>query len=131
MKKSGTGFLATTDSRRASVRPMSACAWFGSELWMATGAKSAKSADLRRRPRAEICYMLPDFRNVRISGACRLSKRPADKKKMFSAFRWMKLYFESPASPGWIVVRMKPESIRLMASSAMTYREVLRRKKAR
>ena len=123
MRKACTGFLATTDGRRAAVRPMSACAWFGRELWIATGAKSAKVADVRKRPAAEVCYMAADFCNVRIAGACRLSRKPADKLKMFGAFRWMKDYFGSPADPAWVVLRMKPTRIRLMGKD-LKYREV-------
>jgi general stress protein 26 len=126
MKEAATGFLATTDGRRAQVRPMSACAWFGDELWMATARKSRKAADVRSCPRAEICFMAADYRHVRIAGRVKTSERTEDKRRLFKAFAWMACYFDSPEDPGWVVLRMTPSSIRLMDSAAMEYREVLR-----
>jgi len=124
MKKVGTGFLATTNGRRPTVRPMSAYLWVGGDLWLATGAKSVKVADARLRPAIEFCVMDKDFAHVRIAGRCILSNRPADKKRMFAAYDWMKLFFESAESPGWSVMKIRPTSIRLMGSD-MQYREVL------
>lgn len=127
MKEADTGFLATTDGKRAEVRPMSACAWFGDELWMATAKKSRKAADLELCPRAEICFMAPDYRHVRIAGRVRISEKTEDKRRMFRAFDWMAVYFDSPEDPRWVVLRLAPSSIRLMDTAAMEYREVLRK----
>ena len=125
MKEAHEGFLATTDGKRPAVRPMSAWAWFGKELWIATGTKSAKAADIRKRPGVEVCYMTKDYRHVRVAGSCTSSDAPEVKKRMFGAFPWMKDHFGSPASPGWTVLRVKPKSIRLMDTKEMRYREVV------
>lgn len=111
MKQVGTGFLATTDGKRAAVRPMSAYAWFGRELWLATFLKSVKVADLSKHPRAELAFVAADFCNARIAGACRLSVRPEDKRNLFAAYAWMGQYFGSATNPDWGVLRLKPTRI--------------------
>ncbi len=124
MKKVGTVFLATTDGRRPRVRPMSAYAWYDGELWFATGGRSAKVKDLRRRPVADICCMArASYRHVRIEATCRISRSAADKKRMFAAFPWMRNFFGSPTHPDWVVLRMTPIRIRSMGKD-LEYLEV-------
>jgi uncharacterized pyridoxamine 5'-phosphate oxidase family protein len=118
-----TVFLATTDGKRAQVRPMSAYAWFDGELWMATAARSVKARDARKCPRVEVCAMARDWSNARIEAKCRISRAPADKKKMFAAFAWMRNFFASAAHPSWVVLRLTPTRIRAMGRD-MQYREI-------
>lgn len=124
MKKAGTGFLATTDGRRPAVRPMSAYFWVGKELWMATSGKSGKIADLRKKKAVEFCCMTGDFAFARVIGACTISSHPADKRKMFAAFKWMKNYFTSVENPGWVVLRIKPTCVLYMSADVMEYEKV-------
>jgi general stress protein 26 len=114
MTKVGTGFLATTNGRCAAVRPMSAYLWVGKELWLATGEKSAKVADVQERSAVEFCAMDKDFAYTRIAGRARLSRTPADKRRIFGAFPWMKLYFQAAEDPSWLVLRIKPTRVHYM-----------------
>ena len=57
MNKVRTGYLATTDGKRATVRPMAAHAWFGKELWLATGLASDKVTDIRKRSAVDFCLL--------------------------------------------------------------------------
>jgi uncharacterized pyridoxamine 5'-phosphate oxidase family protein len=115
-EKVGTGFLATTDGRRAAVRPMSAYIWVGKELWLATGETSAKVADVAKRSAVEFCAMGKDFVHARVAGRARLSRAPADKRRLFAAFPWMKTFFRSAADPTWLVLKIKPTRVRYMGS---------------
>jgi uncharacterized pyridoxamine 5'-phosphate oxidase family protein len=123
VKKVHTVFLATTDGKRPQVRMMSAYAWSGDELWMATGTTSAKVRDVRKCPRVEVCAMARNWTNARIEATCRISRALADKKKMFGAFPWMKNFFTSPSAPGWVVMRLAPTRIRVMGQN-MQYEEI-------
>jgi uncharacterized pyridoxamine 5'-phosphate oxidase family protein len=118
-----TVFLATTDGKRAQVRPMSAYAWFDGELWMATDAKSVKSRDARKCPRVEVCAMARNWSNARIEAKCSVSRAPGDKKKMFAAFPWMQNFFTSATHPSWVVLRLTPTRIRAMGQN-MQYEEI-------
>ncbi len=124
IKEAGAGFLATTDGDRPGVRPMGGGEWVGQEMWLASGKDSAKVADIQARPRVEICYMAPDYRHVRIAGECRVSTAPADKERLFKLVPMMEQYFSGPQDPGFVVLRLKPDSIRLMESD-MQYVQVL------
>jgi len=130
MGEACAGFLATTDGRRPAVRPMSACAWFGQELYIATGADSAKVADVRACPAVEICFMAENFDHVRIRGRAKVSSDLRDKRRIFGAYRWMKDYFGSPDASDWVVLRVRPSSIRLMVMAKMRYQELKRRRPA-
>lgn len=118
-----TVFLATTDGKQPRVRPMAAYAWFGSELWMATGVKSLKVTDVRKRPAVEVCAMGRTYTHARIEARCRTSRTAADKRKMFGAFPWMRNYFGSVADRSWFVLRLTPTRIRVMGKD-LRYEEI-------
>lgn len=124
MKTAGTGFLATTNGRRPTVRPMSAYLWVGGELWLAAFLKSEKVCDAGKCRTVEFCAMQSDFRHVRIAGRVALSRSAADKKKMFAAYEWMGRYFTSATDPNWVVMKIRPTRIRLMGVTDMQYYDV-------
>ncbi|GAF71944.1 unnamed protein product, partial [marine sediment metagenome] len=69
MKNAATGWLATTDGVRASLRPMSAWMWVGSDLICATAKPSAKVTEITKCPNAEFGFATPSWEHVRISGS--------------------------------------------------------------
>jgi len=124
MKSAGWGVLATTDGRRVGARPMGGWAWVGKELWSASGRSSDKVRQLAKVPYAEYCFVDKRGRHVRLAGRCTVSTRLADKKKAFTFIPAIKHYVASPANPAWVVLRLKPDRVRLMTSTSMKYEEV-------
>jgi general stress protein 26 len=124
MKDVGWGVLGTTDGKKVGARPIGGWAWMGSELWCATGASSDKVAQLTKVPHAEYCFCSSEGKHVRLSGPCTVSTSNDDKRKLYEAVPVLKEFIEDPASPDYVVIRMKPERIRLMASPDMAYQDI-------
>lgn len=124
VKEAGTGFLATTDGRRAEVRCMGGWAWVEKELWLATGADSQKVADIEACEGVEICFMAPEGRNVRIAGPCTVSRDSADKHRLFDKVPMLEKYMDGPDDPNYAVLRLRPGRVRLMDSPDLETIEV-------
>jgi general stress protein 26 len=124
MKELGWGAFATTDGKIVGVRPMGGWAWMGDELWCATSAPSDKVAQLEKAAHAEYCFGKPEGEHARIAGHCTISANNADKLKLYEAVPLLKNYIEDPTSPEYVVIRMKPERIRLMEAADMSYTDV-------
>jgi general stress protein 26 len=124
MKEAGTGFLATTDGRRAEVRCMGGWAWVERELWMATAANSRKVADIRAQEGVEICFMTPGGRNVRIAGPCTVSLARDDRHLLFQKLPMLGKHMDGPDDPNYAVLRLKPQRIRLMETPDLQTIEV-------
>jgi general stress protein 26 len=124
MKEVGWGSFATTDGAKVGVRPMGGWAWIGNELWCATGTSSDKVAQLRKVPHAEFCFVSPQHEHVRISGSCTISTNNEDKMKLYEANPILKEHIEDPKSPEYVVIRMKPDRIRMMSTDELTYKDV-------
>ena len=124
MKECHVGQFATTDGARPTVRPMGAWAWVDGELWLASGKHSTKVADLGKIAAAEVCFMTPDGRHARIAGPCTVSEDPADKDRLFHLIDMLEKYVHGPTDPEYVVLRLKPVSIRAMVADVMTYTEI-------
>jgi len=124
MREVGWGALATTDGEKVGVRPMGGWAWIDNELWCATGNSSDKIAQLRKVPYAEYCFCSTEGKHVRIAGPCTISEDNDDKLKLYDAVPALKDHIEDPASPEYVVIRLRPERIRLMSTPEMTYEEI-------
>ena len=124
MKKVAWGALGTTDGEKVGVRPMGGWAWMGKELWCATSDSSDKAGQLRSIPHGEYLFCNPEGLHVRIAGPCEISTDNDDKLKLYKAVPLLKEHIEDPASPEYIVIRMKPDRVRLMASTDETYQEI-------
>lgn len=107
------GMLATTDGRKVGLRPMSGLTWNKNELWCATAAASDKVAHLKKVPQAEYCFCDPSGQHVRIAGPCAVSSDSADKLWLYQALPMLKDYFPDPAAPEYVVIKMKPDNIRI------------------
>ena len=124
MREVGWGSFATTDGEKVSVRPMAGWAWIGNELWCATGASTEKIAHLRKVPYASYCFGNREGKHVRIAGPCTVSTDDNDKRRLYDANPILKNHIEDPASPEYVVVRLKPERILLMKDITMEYSEI-------
>jgi general stress protein 26 len=124
MREVGWGALATTDGEKVGIRPMGGWAWIGNELWCASDASSEKIEHLRKVPYASYCFGNRDGKHVRIAGPCTVSTEDDDKLKLYEANPILKNHIKDPASPEYVVIRLRPESIRFMKSTDMTYSEI-------
>jgi uncharacterized pyridoxamine 5'-phosphate oxidase family protein len=124
VKEVGWGFLATSDGNKVGVRPMGSCVWMGSELWVATTDGTEKIMQLRKVPYAEYCFCDKEGKHLRIAGSCIISTNNDDKLKLYKAVPILKKYIKDPAEPTYVVIRMKPERIRLMAESGKGYEAI-------
>jgi uncharacterized pyridoxamine 5'-phosphate oxidase family protein len=124
MKEVGWGFLATSDGKKIGIRPMGSCVWMDNELWCATTDGTDKILQLRQVPYAEYCFCDKEGKHVRISGSCIISTNDDDKLKLYKAVPILKDYIKDPSEPKYVVIRMKPERIRLMDQPGSGYRHV-------
>jgi uncharacterized pyridoxamine 5'-phosphate oxidase family protein len=124
MQEVSSGFLATTDGDRASVRPMGSAVWVDRELWMACSPRSAKADDVHKKPQVELCFMDKDCRHVRIDGTCTVSMEKADQDRYLKLMPWATNYFEEPMSENMAVLRLKVGRIRLMLMDDLKYVDV-------
>ena len=124
MKDVGWGFLATSDGNKTGVRPMGSCVWMGNELWAATTDGTEKIMQLRKVPYAEYCFSDSEGKHVRIAGPCTVSTNNDDKLKLYEAVPILKEYIKDPAEPQYVVIRMKPERVRLMAKAGKGYEDI-------
>lgn len=124
MAEVGWGFLATSDGNKVGVRPMGSCVWVENELWCATMDYMEKILQLSKVPHAEYCFSDREGKHVRIAGACAISTDNDDKLKLYEAVPILKKYIQDPADPKYVVIRMKPERIRLMAVAGKGYEDI-------
>jgi general stress protein 26 len=124
MTAAGWGTLATTDGRKVGARPMGGWTWVGDELWCASHKASEKIAHLEKVPYAAYCFGTEQGQHVRIEGPCTVSSDNDIKRQLYDAVPGLKNHIDDPASPDYVVIVMRPERIRLMASADMTYEDV-------
>ena len=124
MKEVGSGFLATTDGERATVRPMGGWAWVEGQLWCATGLDSAKVADIHERPHIEYCFMKPDGAHIRVAGTCAVSTEQADKTRLLDLVPGIGQHIQGAEDPNYAVLRLTVESVRWFGGGARDYVEV-------
>jgi len=124
MKEVGWGFLATSDGNKVGIRPMGSCVWMGNELWAATTDGTEKILQLRKVPYAEYCFSDREGKHVRIAGHCTVSTNNDNKLKLYEAVPALKKYYKDPSTPIYVVIRMKPERILLMAQAGKGYEDI-------
>jgi len=124
MNEVSWGTLATTDGEKVGARPMGGWAWIEKELWTATYRATEKVAHLLKVPFAEYCFGNKEGLHVRIAGRCRISEDNADKLRLYNAKPLLKNFISDPGSPEYVIIRMKPESIRIMGSSDRAYKDI-------
>jgi general stress protein 26 len=124
MKEAGWGTLATTDGEKVGCRPIGGWTWVGDELWCATSRESDKVTQLRKVPHAEYCFADKEGKHVRIAGRCTISTDNDEKLRLYEAVPELKNYIQDPAAPQYVVIKMKPDRIRMMAGTDLAYQEI-------
>ena len=115
MSQVGWGAFATTDGQKVGVRPMGGWAWMGDELWCATGKATDKIAQLKKVPYAEYCFGNKQGLHARIAGPCTISYDNEEKLRLYETNPVLKDHISDPAEPDYVVIKLKPDRIRLMA----------------
>lgn len=124
MKEIGWGSLATSDGQKVGVRPMSGWEWFDNELWCASGKASDKITQLSKVPHAEYCFGDKEGKHIRIAGPCTISTDNDDKLKLHKAVPALEQYIPDPTADDYVVIRMKPDSIRMAGATDLSYTEI-------
>jgi len=124
MKKVRFGLLATSDGRKVGLRPMGAWAWVGKELWCGAEKGQEKISQLRKVPFAEYCFTDSDGEHVRIAGPCRVSTSLEDKTRLFNLVLSLHKFYDTPKDQAFVVLRLKPKSVRWFSRQAYEYAEV-------
>jgi general stress protein 26 len=124
IKKAGWGILATSDGHKVGARPMGGLQWNGKELWCASANKTDKIAQLKKVPYAEYCFSEPSGMHVRISGPCMVSTDNKDKLWLYKLVPVLKEYFPDPTSPDFVVIKMRPDNIRMMNAEEHSYTQI-------
>ena len=124
MAQAGSGYLATTDGERASVRPMGCPQWVGGELWLSVNTGSEKISDIHKRNQVEFCIADRSWRYVRIAGSCTLSEDLNDRKVFWDQVPAIKEYFKGVHDPHFGILRIKVKIIRLMTEKGETIIDV-------
>jgi len=124
MKEAGWGFLGTTDGKTVGVRPMGGWAWMEDELWCTSMKSTDKISQLRVVAYAEYCFCTKEGKHVRIAGLCAISSDNDEKLRLYSANPILKDHIDDPASPDYVVIKLKPDRIRMMEATDLSYQEI-------
>lgn len=116
------GYLATCGEDGPRVRPMSGRVDDDMVLWMATGTSSRKVQQIKKHPKAEVCYCVADgIAHVRMSGTVEIVEDKSKKEWFYKAQEYMEKFFSSPDDPGYTLLKLVPEQIDVMAEGKMEY----------
>ncbi|MHC4123369.1 MAG: pyridoxamine 5'-phosphate oxidase family protein [Planctomycetota bacterium] len=124
MKEVGWGFLGTTDGKAVGVRPMGGWEWMEDELWCASMKSTDKISQLQTIPYAEYCFCNKEGKHVRIAGPCTISAKNDEKLRLYNANPILKEHIDDPASPEYVVITLRPDRIRVMEATDLTYKEI-------
>ena len=124
IKQVGWGYLATSDGKTVGVRPMGGLEWKEGELWCATYAPSDKITQLESVPYAEYCFSDSTGKHVRIAGPCTVSTDNDEKLWLYEAVPVLKEHVPNPAAPEYVLIKMKPDNMRVMSGTDMKYTKV-------
>ena len=124
MKEVGWGFLGTTDGKTVGVRPMGGWAWMEHELWCASMKSTDKISQLQTVAYAEYCFYTKEAKHVRIAGSCDISSDNNEKLRLYNANPILKDHIDDPASPDYVVIKLRPDRIRMMEATDLTYNEI-------
>jgi general stress protein 26 len=118
MKEAGWGFLGTTDGKRVGW------AWMKDELWCASMKSTDKISHLQVVAYAEYCFCAKEGTHVRIGGSCEISSDNDEKLRLYNANPILKDHIDDPASPDYVVIKLKPDRIRMMEATDLAYTQI-------
>lgn len=116
--------LATCDGDQPRVRPLSIALVEGATLYVASFSHWGKVAEIATNPRAEISYVDPEGRHLRLTGQARLREEQALKKRVFDAFPLMSRYFSGPEDTRYTLIEFRAERVRVKDAWELEYREL-------
>ena len=103
--------LAASDSERAYVRPVMLFYYKG-RFFVATGSTDAKSQQISRTVKSEICYY-PDKEEkgcyIRINGKAELVSDIVLKGEIMEVADFIKNYWTDPADKGYTFIELQPD----------------------
>ena len=113
-----TGYLATIVGRgRPTLRPVT---FFlvGRKLYFATWPAEAKTTQIKKNPRVEVCIPVNRGRwrgYYRVAGVAELVKDNKDVRRIYRQIPYRKeQYWDGPDDPRVTIVRIKPETSRFL-----------------
>jgi general stress protein 26 len=125
IKASPTAFMATVDGKSPRVRPMALDAIWGNKIYGSTFSLSDKVQQLTRNDVAEIAWMDPQCRHVRIRAKVSCCKNQELKKKYYEEkAQHLKDYFSGPNDPNYTLLEIVPFHVDLMDTNDKGYRNI-------
>lgn len=119
--------LATCESGRARVRPVSAFLQEDFSLLVASFSQARKVAQLREESRVEVLFVDDAHAQVRFDGGASEITDVGEKRRLMdstlSADMWKK-YFSGPEDPNFALFRITPARIEWNRTGEVKYREV-------
>ncbi len=116
--------LATIDGDQPRVRPVSPVLTEMFTVWVASMRSSAKTAEIERSRRVELCYLTPDHDQVRITGVAELVPGGEKRQAIWDANPLLRAYLKSIDNPEFLLYRIDPHRVRYMREWALEYHEV-------
>ena len=116
--------LASLDGAQPCVRPVSPVATEEFTVWVASMRSSAKTAELERNNRVEICYLTKDHDQVRITGIAELVSGGPRRQEIWDANPLLRAYLKSVDNPEFMLYRVVPNRVRYMREWALEYHDV-------
>lgn len=120
----GIGYMATVDGAQPRVRPMACNLTPDNLLWMSTFTRSPKMKQLAKNPRVELCFSDPAWQQLRIAGRVKVVTAAASKAAFFKKNPDLKQYFTGADDPNFVMLELKPASVKVMAGGSMEYTDV-------
>ncbi len=116
-----TVMLATSEGDQPRVRPVTLIRYRDS-FWVATGAESAKVAQIRADPKVELCLPLQsDAGNgyVRVAGSGEVVDDKKTKEELARYIRFFADYWEGADDPTYALIRISPREVEYLQPGDM------------
>ena len=116
--------LATCDAGQPRLRPVSVALVEGAALYIASFRRWGKVAEILVNPRAELSFLDPSGRHLRLTGEVWLREEPALRRRVWETFPMMQRYFADPADPDYALLEFCAQRVRVKDGWELEYREV-------
>lgn len=116
--------LATDDQGQPRVRPVSPVRTDGFTVYVANLRQYAKTREIERNPRVELCYLDDQHNQVRITGTAEVVHDRKALQEIWDANPLLRQFLGSLDNPELIVYRIIPARVRYMQEWALEYYDV-------
>lgn len=120
-----TVYMATSDGDQPRVRPLMLL-HADRNLYVTTGTESAKVAQIKSNPKAEVTWMLGTMENpgsMRILGDAKIVEDRETKTKVAGMAQWFSMFWKSVDDPGYTLLQIVPKKIRYSKPGEMQSHE--------